>query len=108
VGAKTAAALVNAFGDLDGIRAAVARTVVPRPPLTAAVLKRMTAATDYLDAAPVVVAVERSIDLPPVDGDLPRRPADPQALATLAEQHGLRSSLGRLGVALGWPRDVLA
>ena len=108
VGAKTAAALVNAFGDLDGIRAAVARTVVPRPPLTAAVLKRMTAATDYLDAAPVVVAVERSIDLPPVDGALPRRPADPQALATLAEQHGLRSSLGRLGVALGWPRDVLA
>src|SRR6478609_9261568 len=30
VGAKTAAALINEFGDLAGIRAAVARTVVPK------------------------------------------------------------------------------
>ena len=44
VGAKTAAALINEFGDLAGIRAAVARTVVPKPPLTAAVLKKMHAA----------------------------------------------------------------
>src|SRR3954465_7574358 len=36
VGAKTAAALINEFGDLAGIRAAVGRTVVPKPPLTAA------------------------------------------------------------------------
>ena len=107
VGAKTAAALVCAFGDLDGIRTAAARTVVPRPPLTAAVLKKLHAATDYLDAAPVVVAVERAIDLPPVEGTLPRRPTDPEALAVLAERHGLQSPLGRLGAALGWPRDAL-
>ena len=44
VGAKTAAALINEYGDLAGIRAAVARTVVPKPPLTAAVLKKMHAA----------------------------------------------------------------
>src|SRR3712207_9156086 len=36
IGAKTAAALVTEFGDLTGIRAAVARSVVPRPPLTGA------------------------------------------------------------------------
>jgi 5'-3' exonuclease len=107
VGAKTAAALVSAFGDLDGIRTAAARTVVPRPPLTAAVLKKLHAAADYLDAAPVVVAVERAIDLPPVEGALPRRPADPEALAVLAERHGLQSPLGRLGAALGWPRDAV-
>jgi 5'-3' exonuclease len=107
VGAKTAAALINAFGDLDGIRAAVARTAVPRPPLSAAVLKKLHAAADYLDAAPVVVAVERAIDLPPVDGTLPRRPVDPGALAALAEQHGLQSPLRRLGAALGWPHDTL-
>ncbi len=108
VGAKTAAALINEFGDLAGIRAAVARTVVPRPPLTAAVLKKMHAAGDYLDAAPVVVAVACNIDLPPIEGTLPRRPADPAAIGGLAAAHGLESSLGRLGAALGWPEDALS
>jgi 5'-3' exonuclease len=107
VGAKTAAALITAFGDLAGIRAAVATTVVPRPPLTAAVLKKLHAAHAYLDAAPVVVAVERAIDLPPVEGELPRAPADPDALAALAERHNLDSPLRRLGAVLGWPADVL-
>jgi 5'-3' exonuclease len=107
VGAKTAAALINEFGDLAGIRAAVGRTVVPKPPLTAAVLKKMHAAADYLDAAPVVVAVAKTIDLPPVEGTLPRTPADPDALAGLAAAHGLESSLRRLGAALGWPEDAL-
>jgi 5'-3' exonuclease len=105
VGEKTAAALVREFGDLAGIRAAAARTAVPKPPLTAAVLKKLHAAADYLDAAPLVVAVARSIDLPPVEGDLPRRPVDPDALAALADRHGLHSSLGRLGAALGWPEE---
>src|SRR3954468_5715481 len=76
VGAKTAAALINEFGDLAGIRSAVARTVVPKPPLTAAVLKKMHAAGAYLDAAPVVVAVACDIKLPPIEGALPRVPAD--------------------------------
>jgi 5'-3' exonuclease len=108
VGAKTAAALINAFGDLAGIRAAVARTVVPRPPLTAAVLKKLHAAGAYLDNAPVVVAVACDIGLPPIEGALPRSPADPQQLGVLAAQHGLESALGRLGAALGWPKDALA
>src|SRR3954468_5656661 len=107
VGAKTAAALISAFGDLAEIRAAAARTVVPQPPLTAAVLKKLHAAADYLDAAPVVVAVARDIDLPPVEGTLPRRPADPWALAALAAAHNLDSPLRRLGAALGWPEDAL-
>jgi 5'-3' exonuclease len=107
VGAKTAAALITEFGTLEGIRAAVARTVVPRPPLTAAVLKKLHLAGDYLDAAPVVVAVARNIDLPPVDGALPRRPADTEALGRLAEQHGLESPLRRLAATLGWPADAL-
>jgi 5'-3' exonuclease len=108
VGAKTAAALINEFGDLAGIRAAVARTVVAKPPLTAAVLKKMHAAGAYLDAAPVVVAVACDIDLPPIEGALPRTPAVPAALAGLAAAHGLESSLGRLGAALGWPADALS
>src|SRR3954452_14158200 len=107
VGAKTAAALIGAFGDLAAIRRAAATTVVPRPPLTAAVLKKLHAAAGYLDAAPFGVAVERGIDLPPVDGELPRAPADPDALAVLAERHNLDSPLRRLGAVLGWPADVL-
>ncbi|MGY2080366.1 5'-3' exonuclease [Modestobacter sp. SYSU DS0657] len=106
VGAKTAAALINEYGSLAGIRAAATRTVVPKAPLTAAVLKKLTAAADYLDAAPAVVAVVSSIDLPPVSGDLPSRPADPDTLAVLAERHGLGSSVRRLGAALGWPDDA--
>ncbi|WP_142027117.1 5'-3' exonuclease [Blastococcus colisei] len=107
VGAKTAAALINEFGDLAGIRAAVGRTVVPRPPLTAAVLRKMHAAADYLDAAPVVVAVATTIDLSPIEGALPRSPADPEALAELAARHGIENSVKRLGAALGWPADAV-
>jgi 5'-3' exonuclease len=107
IGAKTAATLISAFGDLAAIRAAAARTVVPTPPLTGPVLKKLHAAADYLDAAPVVVAVACDIDLPPVDGELPRVPADAAALAGLAAAHGIESSLTRLGAALGWPPDVL-
>jgi 5'-3' exonuclease len=107
VGAKTAAALINAFGSLTGIQEAAAATVVPKPPLTAAVLKKLHAATDYLAAAPRVVAVVTDIDLPPVDGELPRHPADPGALAALATAHGLESSVRRLGAVLGWSADDL-
>jgi len=107
VGAKTAAALVTAFGSLAGTRAAVERAVVPRAPLTAGVLAKLRAAAGYLDAAPEVVRVVTTIDLPAVDGALPARPADAPALTRLAGQHGIGSSLGRLGAALGWPADVL-
>ncbi|SFK72179.1 5'-3' exonuclease [Geodermatophilus ruber] len=107
IGAKTAAALICEFGDLAGIRAAAGRAVVPRAPLTAAVLKKLHAGAEYLDAAPVVVAVARDIDLPPLQDALPRRPADPGALAALAAAHGIESSLKRLGAALGWPADAV-
>jgi hypothetical protein len=52
--------------------------------------------------------VARSIDLPPVEGELPRTPADADALAALAARHGLESSLKRFGAALGWPAEALA
>ena len=107
-GAKTAAALINEFGDLAGIRAAVARTVVPRPPLTAAVLKKMHAAGGLPRrrtgggrgrVRPSTCRRSRARS--------PARPADPAALAGLAAAHGLESSLRRLGAALGWPEDAL-
>jgi hypothetical protein len=51
--------------------------------------------------------VAKTIDMPPVEGTLPSAPADPDALAGLAEAHGLESSLKRLGAALGWPADAV-
>jgi 5'-3' exonuclease len=108
IGAKTAAALISAFGDLAAIRETAARTAVPRPPLTAPVLKKLHAAADYLEVAPVVVAVARDIELPPVEGTLPPAPADAARLSALAAEHGLESPLTRLGAALGWPEDALA
>ena len=103
VGEKTAAALITAFGDLAGIRAAAARTTVPKAPLTASVLKKLHEASAYLDVAPAVVEVVKDIDMPEVAGELPGRPADPNALTALAEQHGLQTSVRRLGAALEWP-----
>ena len=67
----------------------------------------MHAAGVYLDAAPVVVAVAKTIDMPPIEGTLPRSPADPGALAELAGRFGLESSLRRLGAALGWPEHAI-
>lgn len=97
VGDKSAATLVGTFGDLDGILAAAAD---PTSAMTATVRTRITAATDYLDAARRVVAVVR--DLPLADVDLALRPEriDHARLAALDERWGLGSSLERIVAAL--------
>jgi 5'-3' exonuclease len=102
VGEKTAAALVTAFGTLQGIREAAARTAVPKAPLTASVLKKLHEAAAYLDVAPAVVQVVTDIDMPAVEGHLPRSPADPAALDALAQRYGLQTSVARLASVLGW------
>ena len=107
VGAKTAAALINEFGDLAGIRSAVARTVVPRPPLTAAVLKKMHAAGDLPRRGSRSWSRSRGPSTCPGRGPLPPAPADPPRWRGWPRAHGLESSLGRLGAALGWPEDAL-
>ena len=94
VGEKTAAAMLQKYGDLAGIRAAAddpASDLGPGPRL------KIKDAAPYLAVAPAVVAVARDLDLP--RGDrllLPRTPADPEALAGLAEQWSLSSPVERL------------
>ena len=61
---------------------------------------KLTADRAYLDACVPVVAVATDAPLPPVDGELPSRPADPVRLAELDERWDLGSSLGRLLSAL--------
>ncbi len=93
IGEKTGAALLKSFGDLAGIRAAVADL---RSPMTAAQRARFAAASDYLDVAPTVVRVLRDADLPEADDTLPSEPADPDALDELSERWGLSSSVERV------------
>ncbi|EFQ84023.1 5'-3' exonuclease, SAM domain protein [Aeromicrobium marinum DSM 15272] len=68
IGEKTAAALLGAFGDLDGILAAAqdpSTAITPRP------RRSLVEQADYVAAARQVVAVRRDLDLPEV-APLPR------------------------------------
>lgn len=94
VGDKTAATLLAAHGDLDGILAAAVRG----EGMTASVRGKLAAAADYLEVAPRVVRVVRDLDLGHVDGRI--RAADADAVERLAESRGLGSSLGRAAAAL--------
>lgn len=98
IGEKTAAALLDRFGDLAGVLRAVE---TGDPALTRAQRTRLAAARDYLAAAPAVVRVLRDADLPDHDDRLPQRPADPDALVRLAQRWGVGSSLARVVDALG-------
>jgi len=97
VGEKTAAALITAYGDLDGIlRAAEARD----PAVRATLHDKVLAARDYLAVAPTVVRVALDVPVTLDDDRLPGAPADPDALAGLAERWGLTTSVARLSAAL--------
>lgn len=94
VGEKTAATLLQRFGDLPGLVAAAedpSSDLAPGPRL------KVKEAADYLLVAPKVVAVARDLDLPRGDAlALPTAPVDPDALASLTEQWGLGSPVERL------------
>ncbi|MFJ6993715.1 5'-3' exonuclease H3TH domain-containing protein [Streptomyces sp. NPDC003090] len=97
VGEKTAAKLLEAYGDLAGIVAAVDD---PASKLTPAQRRRLTEARAYLEVAPKVVRVADDVPLPPFDPALPAGPEDPEALRELAETWGLGGSLQRLFAVL--------
>ncbi|MBT2490206.1 5'-3' exonuclease [Streptomyces sp. ISL-96] len=97
IGEKTAAKLLDAYGDLAGIMAAVGD---PMSGLTPSQRKRLDEARDYLAVAPKVVRVASDVPLPDFDPALPTEPRDPAALDELAARWGLGSSLERLLAAL--------
>jgi len=98
VGEKTAAALVNRFGDVDGILAALDAGGDAGFP--AGARARLEAARDYLAVAPAVTRVVRDLPLPELDDALPRAPRSPERLVELADRWGLDSPLERLLAAL--------
>ncbi|MEV7972412.1 5'-3' exonuclease [Cellulomonas sp. NPDC089187] len=110
IGEKTAAALLARYGDLPTLLAA---RDADDPGLTATQRRRLTEAADYLAVAPGVVRVadDAPVQLAPRPGlpdaldnpgalDLPRTPADPEALVDLTERWGLESSVRRVLTAL--------
>jgi len=92
IGEKTAAALINAFGSIDGIKNALD---LGHGGFPKGARDKLEKARDYLDVAMFVVRVADNAPLPPVAGTLPV--AEPQAvlLKELGERWGLGSSLTR-------------
>ncbi|MFD7166379.1 5'-3' exonuclease [Streptomyces violascens] len=93
IGEKTAAQLINEYGDLAGVRAAAADRFSK---LTPAKRRGILEATDYLDVAPKVVRVAMDVELPEFDPTLPSEPLDPATLEELVVQWGLAGATGRL------------
>ncbi|MFD7488485.1 5'-3' exonuclease [Streptomyces mirabilis] len=98
IGEKTAAKLLDQFGDLAGIMAAVDD---PKAKLTPSQRKRLDESRPYVAVAPKVVRVAGDVPLPDVDTALPHAPRDPAALEGLAARWGLGGSLQRLLTTLG-------
>ncbi|MBI1376094.1 MAG: flap endonuclease [Frankiales bacterium] len=97
IGEKTAAALITQYGSLAGVvRAAEAGD----PGARASVLGKVLAARDYLAVAPTVVRVATDVPLPDLDDRLPASPADPDALAALADRWNLGTPVARLTAVL--------
>ena len=99
IGDKTAASLLNSYGNLEGILAAASG---PKPKISNAVAAKLGAAIDYLAVAPSVVAVARDLDLDVSFDDLvcPTEPAKPELFAELTELLGLGGSAERVLASL--------
>jgi 5'-3' exonuclease len=102
IGEKTAATLLGRYGTLDAVRAAAADP--GDKGLTATQRRRLLDAADYLDVAPTVVRVADDAAVEVTGGsdgfELPREPADPEALVDLTARWGLESSVRRVLTAL--------
>ena len=96
VGEKTAAALIQAFGSLDGIKTALDQGHGGFPK---GARDKLGKARDYLDVAMTVVRVADNVPLPALTGTLPVIP-DSDATAELGERWGLGSSLTRFLTAV--------
>jgi 5'-3' exonuclease len=98
VGEKTAAALINRFGTVEEIVAALDAGTQDGFP--AGARAKLEAARDYLAAAPAVTRVVRDLPVPPLDDALRPGPRDPVRLVELCDRWGLESPLNRFLAAV--------
>jgi 5'-3' exonuclease len=97
IGEKSAATLLAAHGDLDGIITAAQAG----EGMSAGMASKILAALPYLEVAPTVVGVVRDLDLPSVDARL--HALDERSrkdAADLAERRGLGTAMTRIADAL--------
>ena len=97
IGDRSAAQLVAAWGDIEGI---VAAADDPASPIGGALRSRIAGVIDYLAAAREVVATVDDLDLPDRDLRVSAFARDQAALAALGERFGLGGSLSRFVAAL--------
>ncbi|MFJ1868360.1 5'-3' exonuclease H3TH domain-containing protein [Streptomyces sp. NPDC088097] len=97
VGEKTAAKLLDAYGDLAGIIAAIDE---PKSKLTPTQRRRLDESRPYLAVAPKVVQVALDVPLPAFDPTLPHQPSQPELVDALAHRWGLGGAMSRLSSAL--------
>ncbi|MFJ8689365.1 5'-3' exonuclease [Micromonospora wenchangensis] len=97
VGEKTAARLIDRYGGLPGILAALDD---PGSGFAPGLRAKLDGSRDYLAVAPKVVRVATDVPLPTLPTTLPTAPADPDRLLELAQRWNLASSCRRLVDAL--------
>ncbi|WP_435205869.1 5'-3' exonuclease [Micromonospora sp. bgisy143] len=103
VGEKTAARLIERYGSIDGILAALDDSDSSFAP---GLRTKLAGARDYLAVAPTVVRVALDVALPELPTALPTAPADPERLLDLADRWNLAGSARRLVDALAARGDA--
>lgn len=102
VGDKTAMTLLQAHGDLTGIREAAAAG----EGMSAGVRAKILGASDYLDVAPTVVAVATDLDITaPTDAMRPLDPSEVDEAVAIAERWNLGGSMTRAIAAVATVGD---
>lgn len=99
IGAKTAVALVSAFGSVSGILAAAGESSPVRP-LTPRLAAAVLAHEESLARTMRVATVVRDLSLPSRDAALPRQPRAADALSALTAEWGVRRQVDDLQAAL--------
>lgn len=97
IGEKTAAGLLGAYGDLDGVLAAA---LDPASAMAASLRRRLCTAIDYLEAARAVVATAK-VPLPAIDPAIGPGRADLARCSQLATEHAVIGPMNRLLAAIG-------
>ncbi len=97
IGEKSAATLLGAHGDIDGI----VRAAQAGEGMSAGVAAKITNALPYLEVAPTVVAVVKNLDLTTPDARLrPLDDAQRAALGALSEKWALGTAVDRIAAVL--------